>query len=339
MSRQRGNKPGSLGPAFHTWLEWLETVEYGLLGKGPPKRNTKYVSMNNTLFETPTEEEFTNLMNQLMPVDAYNARIVRSSTKYKVDIATLMQMSVKYKAEIEYIRGCRPLNLPFEWCTLVITGYGKDDILVCLQETDPRDNKAYPELNLQPGDLFIDCDVAFYRAEGLEMMDGKISKATRLSYCPVEIHFNKGLLEEETMFLNAVADGVRVTQMGKDVMELVRVLVVTWIHSFQLSSMLRERFPGALATPGKAFRRKRLRKKVDHPHFEHFIVEMEVDEPDPQQTGVTMYQPRKRMHQVRGFFRRYRSGKVSWVRPHWRGDETLGVVKKDYELTLHEDNT
>ena len=80
-----------------------------------------------------------------------------------------------------------------------------------------------------------------------------------------------------------------------------------------------------------------MRKKRDHPHFEHFIVEMEVDEPDPQQEGRSVFQPRKRLHQVRGFFRHYKSGKVSWVRPHWRGDENLGVVKKDYELTLHEE--
>jgi hypothetical protein len=64
---------------------------------------------------------------------------------------------------------------------------------------------------------------------------------------------------------------------------------------------------------------------------------MEVDEPDPMQDGVSMYQPRKRLHQVRGFFRHYQSGKVSWVKAHWRGDENLGVVKKDYELTLHEE--
>ncbi len=339
MTRQRGNKPGSLGPAFHTWLEWLETVEAGLLGKGPSirKTKTKYVSMNNSLFRTPTDDEFQKLMWQLMPVDAYNARIVRSSTKYKVDIATLMHMTSKYEAELEYIRESRPLNLPFEWCTLVITGYGKDDILVCIQETVPRDNKDYPDLGVDVGEKFIDCDIAFYRAVGLEMMDGKVDKGVRLSYCPVEMHFNKGELEADTIFLNAVADGVHVTEMGKKVIELVRACVLTWIHSFHLSSMLRQRFPGAPATPGKAFRRKRLRKKTDHPQFEHFIVEVEIDEPDPEQTGVTMYQPRKRLHQVRGFYRHYKSGKVSWVNPHWRGDENLGVVKKDYELTLHED--
>ena len=337
MTRQRTNKPGSLGPAFHAWLEWLEHVEHVMLGTGPIKGKPKYMAMNDKLFKAGTDEEFYKMMSDCMPVDAYNARIVRSSTKYKVDIGTLMEMTLKYKAELQYIRDRRPLNLPFEWCTLVITGFGPDDIMVCMQETDPKDDNPYPELNVEAGERFIDCNIAFYRATGVEMMGGKVNAGQRLSHCPVELHFNKGIVEPDTVFLNAIAEGVQITERGAQVVEMVRNCVLIWIHSFHLSSMLRLRFPGALASPGKAFKRKRLRKKLEHPHFEHFIVELEVDEPDPQQTGITMYQPRKRLHQVRGFFRHYKTGKVSWVRAHWRGDEALGVVKKDYELTLHEE--
>ncbi len=337
MTRQRTNKAGSLGPAFHAWLEWLEHTEHLMLGTGPIKRKPLYMAMNDALFHQQSDEDFHKMMADCAPVDAYNARVVRSSTKYKVDVSTLIEMLDKYKDELDYIRNTRPLNLPFEWCTLVITGYGKDDILVCLNETDPKDNRDYPELNIDAGEKFIDCNIAFYRAEGVEMMDGDINVHQRLSYCPVELHFNKGLLESETTFLNAIAEGVTVTPMGERVVELTRILTLTWIHSFHLSSMLRRKRVGMPAAFANNFKRKRLRKKKDHPHFEHFIVELEVDEPDPQQDGRTVWQPRKRMHQVRGFFRHYKSGKVSWVRPHWRGDELLGVVKKDYELTLHEE--
>lgn len=336
MTRQRNNKPGALGPAFHAWLEYLEHVEHVLLGTGPMK-SKKYMALNDKLFKAGTDEEFHKMMADMCPVDAYNARIVRSSTKYKVDIGTLMDITLKYKAELDYIRNTRPLNLPFEWCTLVVTGFGPDDIMVCLQETDPKDDNPYPELNVEAGEKFIDCSIAFYRATGVEGMKGEIIKGQRLSCCPVELHFNKGVLEPDSVFLNAIADGVQITERGAQVVEMVRTMVLVWIHSFHLSSMLRRKQIGMPATPGKLFKRKRLRKKRDHPHFEHFIVELEVDEPDPMQGGVTMYQPRKRLHQVRGFFRHYQSGKVSWVKPHWRGDEALGVVKKDYELTLHEE--
>jgi len=337
MTRQRTNKSGSLGPAFHAWLEWLEHTEHVLLGTGPVKGKPLYMAMNDALFSQQSDSDFHKMMSDCAPVDAYNARVVRSSTKYKVDVSTLINMLEKYQKELIYIRDTRPINLPFEWCTLVITGYGKDDILVCLNETDPKDNRDYPELNIEAGEKFIDCNIAFYLAEGVEMMDGDVNVHQRLSYCPVELHFNKGLLESETEFLNAIAEGVTVTKMGEQVVELVRILTLTWIHSFHLSSMLRRKRPGLPAEFGNNFKRKRLRKKKDHPHFEHFIVELEVDEPDPMQEGRTVWQPRKRMHQVRGFFRHYRSGKVSWVKPHWRGDEALGVVKKDYELTLHEE--
>ncbi len=336
MSRQRAHKPGSLGPAFHAWLEYLEYVEQIFLGTkrvGKPK----YMAMNDKLFTSETYEEFRKMMENVMPVDAYNARIVRSSTKYKVGIGTLMEMTVRYPDELKYIRNTRPLNLPFEWCTLVITGFGPDDIMVCMQETDPKDDNSYPELNVEAGERFIDCTFAFYRATGVEMTNGKVDPTQRLSHCPVELHFNKGIVEPDTVFLNAIAAGVQVTERGAQVVEMVRNSVLIWIHSFHLSSMLRRKQIGTPATPGKLFKRKRLRKKKDHPHFEHFIVELEVDEPDAQQTGVSMYQPRKRLHQVRGFFRHYQSGKVSWVRAHWRGDDSLGVVKKDYEVVLHKE--
>lgn len=338
MSRQRSNKPGSLGPAFHTWLEWLEHIEYVMLGTGPIKGKPKYMAMNDTLFQHESDEAFNKMMADCMPVDAYNARVVRSSTKYKVDVHVLCEMVEKYRDELTYIRNTRPLNLPFEWCTLVITGYGDDDILVCLTETTPQYGAdGYPELNIDADEKFIDCNIAFYRATGVEMMNGEVDKGQRLSYCPVELHFNKGLLESDSTFLHAVADGVTVTEKGKEVINLVRTMILIWLNSFHLSSMLRRKRPGLPAELSDKCKRKRLRKKKDHPHFEHFIVEMEVDEPDPQQEGRTVWQPRKRMHQVRGFFRHYKSGKVSWVKPHWRGDESLGVVKKDYELTLHEE--
>jgi hypothetical protein len=52
-----------------------------------------------------------------------------------------------------------------------------------------------------------------------------------------------------------------------------------------------------------------------------------------------VFQPRKRLHQVRSFWRHYKSGKVKLIESHWRGDPALGVVVKDYDMHLHEETT
>ena len=41
----------------------------------------------------------------------------------------------------------------------------------------------------------------------------------------------------------------------------------------------------------------------------------------------------RRQHSVRGHFRRYKSGRSVWVKPHVRGDAKLGIITKDYRLT------
>ena len=53
-------------------------------------------------------------------------------------------------------------------------------------------------------------------------------------------------------------------------------------------------------------------------------------------SGMTRdYQPR-RNHQVRGHWRTYANGNRTWVRSHKRGDETLGIITKDYILEAAE---
>ena len=37
----------------------------------------------------------------------------------------------------------------------------------------------------------------------------------------------------------------------------------------------------------------------------------------------------KRLHDVRGHFRHYSNGRISWITPHKRGNAELGVIKAD----------
>jgi len=336
--RNKHPKPGYLGPAFHEWLEWLEYVECITLSKKRPGKPFK-MSMADRLFRVEDDKEFQKMMNDAAPVDAWLASCVRSSVKYKVKAETLALMVHQYGDELRYIRETRPIHLPHEWCTLVVEDYGKDTFLICLQETETNHGGDYPELGVTGQDKWISSNICFYRNEGVELMsDSKIHPEQRLSYCPVEQHFNLGEVWGETTWLNAVADGVKVTKIGERTLELCKAVTMAWIESFHLASVLRHKTVG-IPPSSKAFIPKKRRKKRTMPQFEHIIVELPINNPESSQTGRSVFQPKKRLHQVRGFMRHYRTGKTVWVKPHWRGDEHLGVIKHDFEMTLDERRT
>lgn len=58
------------------------------------------------------------------------------------------------------------------------------------------------------------------------------------------------------------------------------------------------------------------------------VIEPSKQKNDPQ--GGTHASPRR--HQVRGYWRTYKSGKKGWVRECWKGDASKGSVFKDYTL-------
>ena len=330
----RQPKQGYLGPAFHEWLEWLEYIEcVATTNKRPGK--PKHMAMNDKLFKCDTDADFQKMMRDCYPVDAWLARCVRSSVKYTVKAETLALMTHQYEDEMRYIRETRPLHLPHEWVTLIVEDLGPDTFMMCLQETTTRHGKPYPELGVEGDEPWISSNPIFYRKTGIELMtDSKVHPEAKLSYCPIEQHMNSGKLWRDTTYLNANAHGVTVTPEGERAMDMVQGMTMAFLESFHLSSILRRKSVG-VAPALRTFVPKKRRKKKDHPRFEHFVVEMEVDEPDPSQSGRSVFQPKKRLHQVRGFFRHLRSGKTVWVKPHWRGDEHLGVVKKDFEVTMH----
>ncbi len=147
------------------------------------------------------------------------------------------------------------------------------------------------------------------------MDDGKIAPAKQLSHFPMEMHCQHNKVETDTRMLYAGAGQVEPTQHGRQVLDLIWRSFVIWHHQFHLQSILRHK-QVAGGRPPATFRPQRLRKKHEHPKFEHTVIEMEVDTPEPSQTGRSVFQPKKRLHQVRGFWRNYRkSGKRVWVKP------------------------
>lgn len=334
----RHPKPGYLGPAFHHYLEYLETVENAIVHRKAPKKSMA-ITMNNRLWNVDSDEAFYKVMADAMPVDAVLAPIVRSSVKYKVNVTTLVKLADLYPNELLHIGNTVPMRLPHQWCTTIIEGFGSDDMILVSQEQTTE--KDYDELGIKAGDDFICVNIGAFRRDGVELEDGTIAPAHKLSYFPAEIHMRRDQTERENQVLYAHAgDGaVQPTQEGHKVMDLLCRTFYVWHHQFHLQSVLRNKqVAGVKAQPGNVFQRRRLRKRTEHPQFEHTIIQLEIDAPESSQTGRSVFQPRKRMHQVRGFWRQYRkTGKKVWVKPHWRGDEKLGVVKRDFELITHEE--
>lgn len=335
---RRKHKPGYLGPAFHEYLEYLEATEHLLLTGKPTSRDQhRNLTVNRTLFDTPTDEEqFHQLMRDMLTVDAALATAVRSSVKYKIDVGTLVEIGDRYADELVHIGHTCPIHLPHEACTIIIDGFGTDTMILVAQEETARERKPYPELDIGEDEQFICLNIGAFRQRGVELDDGTTTPNNQLSHFPVEIHSQHNRFEKDTKVIYAGAGQVDPTKKGMQTLDLLWRSFLIWHHQFHLQSILRHKQVGVGRVP-RSYIPRRPRKKHEHPQFEHTVIALEVDAPDPQQTGHSIFQPRKRLHQVRGFWRHYRkSGKRVWVKPHWRGDEHLGVVRRDIELVTHQ---
>lgn len=334
MSKRQQQKQGHLGPAFHEWLEYLEYVENVVTTEKMPAKQ-KHMAMNDTLWHVETDDDFRKMMMEAMPVDAYLARVVRSSVKYKLSDETMAGLVHHYSDELTYIRKTTPIQLPHEWST-VICEMGGDTYLISVQETETNTGDAYPELGVPMGEKWLCANLCLHRQTGVELMDdNKVHPEARLSYVPVELHMELGKLWDDTNTVTAVANGVQATPKGKRAIEIFTGMMMLWLEQFQLQSVLRNKQVSG-GRPPASFIPRKPRKRHQHPQFEHTIIQLEMDAPDPSQTGRSIFQPRKRLHQVRGFWRTYKkTGKRVWVKPHWRGDEHLGVVRRDVELVTH----
>lgn len=366
MSRKKQPKPGYLGPAFYEWLKHLEMCEKaGDLANagadaGPALKGAGY-AFSNELWPSIRPEAINDTIRDMLPVDAWLAERVRSSHKYRVDLNTLTAARRRYSAEFDAILETMPVEAPFPNTTVCFSNLGPDDLVMNICRIDMRENNRgnptaynYDTLEItRENPYFYSASMALVRTRGPEygrswhLAEERPSemKRTSLSSIPVEIHFNVGRHVEDCIFLNAIAAGVDPTQKGKDTIELARVLMLNFFASFHLGSALRKRQPGRI--PNATIKGPAIHKKQKRPRFEHWVVEFELDQPEPEQTGIEREQPKKRRHEVRGFERRYQNpikhgpnkGKTSvWVDGHWRGDARLGILKRDEEITLHKED-
>ena len=364
MSRRNKVKPGYIGPAFYEWLAHLEMCEDIVVRNKvrDKKRAARGYTFNDELWPTgdqpisrvvgqDAEILMSSTVAAMLPVDAWVAHLVRSSVKYRITHDTMLDIAEKYQDEIDYIHRTMTIELPYDPITVVFEGVGpkEDDVMVNLSlQTAAHRSRVdgefydvnYPALGIGENDEFISASICFHRAKGVELTStGDTDASAKLSHCPVEIHFNKGLGVTDTKWINAIAPGTHMSARGAQMIEETRKMILYFLSYFSLRNLLRRKQPGLspalMAEQGKR-RKPKHRNKFNRPMFEHFVIELEVDEPEAQQSGITRAMHKKRQHQVQGHRRVCKSGKVTWVKPHWRGDKNLGVIRKDYEMTTHE---
>lgn len=80
---------------------------------------------------------------------------------------------------------------------------------------------------------------------------------------------------------------------------------------------------------------RRLLKKMGYKGNKYYVLSIkppvpkEVIKRDRDEPGY-----RVRLHECRGHWRRLKGGRRVWVRAHYRGDKSIGVVRKDYEVAV-----
>jgi hypothetical protein len=77
---------------------------------------------------------------------------------------------------------------------------------------------------------------------------------------------------------------------------------------------------------------KKLKEKSD----EHKTYRVRYNKPPEGSRASPLFYSPRRNHEVRGHFRNYKSGKRVWISNHKRGDESLGVITKDYVVEAAE---
>lgn len=81
--------------------------------------------------------------------------------------------------------------------------------------------------------------------------------------------------------------------------------------------------------PMKNFRASSFLKR---PVWEHTTLEVDLYTDTSVETDARNIRVPKRMHGVRKHLRKLKSGKLTWVKAHTRGNKRLGAITKDYDL-------
>jgi hypothetical protein len=103
------------------------------------------------------------------------------------------------------------------------------------------------------------------------------------------------------------------------------VILMILNHKAMVSNSTVTAFRG---TDNKPFINKKRREKNKPPVYDWVTIEIAASQPKKEHQGGTHASPAR--HERRGHFRKYPSGKISWVKPTWVGSIERGLIVHDY---------
>ena len=75
------------------------------------------------------------------------------------------------------------------------------------------------------------------------------------------------------------------------------------------------------------------RNFLQKPVYEHKVLNINIGNSKNNNNKNKSSDYKKRLHDVRGHLRKLKTGKICWVKEHKRGDVSLGIITKDYNLS------
>ena len=243
---------------------------------------------------------------------------------------------------------------------------GFKELLFCERQKCKED---YSELNLKKGETFICITPAIYvsketiKALTVDELSDTVKPLQPLSknahgirLYPVELHLeeNQHVFFEKSKHykdnphwqftdgsrggLNAYATGADPTDWNRKQltsMYLIHFFNFLWLLNFKESKQTNY---GRVKAENVIRRKPKHRKK--HPVYEYSVLELDLNKDEPS-TNIIMPREctKKRQHMVIGHWRTYKKplksgpnkGKTEvLIKEHWRGDKSLGVIRKDY---------
>ena len=237
---------------------------------------------------------------------------------------------------------------------------GFKELLFCERQKCKED---YPELNLKKGETFICITPAIYvsrevvkaiREDEQTLLKNIGDHGVRLY--PIELHLEENqqvvfeksehfenhphwrFIDESRGGLNAYAKGADPTDWNSkqlSSMYLIHFFNFLWLLNFKESKQTNY---GRIKAENVIRRKPKHRKK--HPVYEYSVLELDLNKDEPS-TNIIMPREcaKKRQHMVIGHWRTYKKplksgpnkGKTDvLIKEHWRGDKSLGVIRKDY---------
>jgi hypothetical protein len=339
--RMKKRKAKSLGRGFLNQLKILELCERTVVDSSKSKSSMSFEleKLGYPLFRVASamglgDANTDRFIAEVVERWANDAADVRESFKFRANDETLL-LSGPYP-ETEFI-------MPFDKTTLVVNvlagvvpdaeepmtvlavGKSKPELFFYIEKrVTPEDYRK-----LKAGDEFYSISTGIFNPESSYGNTGGIF--------PFEVHIPLGepIPADHTRILEDMSVYLGVPEMiSEDFMpDFYRAQLVAQINVCRFVQILARGDYRKQISPGLKPGVTHLARSQKYPMYEHTTVEIDLTPEQRASQGKFNIEGRHhRLHPVRGHWRTLHSGKKTWIKSHWRGDDHLGVVTHDYEL-------